>query len=100
MEDVLGISCSITGGRRVARMDITNALFFWYIGYWVWIGFLFDHDDNDDESLTPVQHLVWLLYPIAIPILLSLYLIRQVRFWAAAFIEDVKDKLEDRKDMP
>lgn len=81
-------------------MDITNALFFWYIGYWVWIGFLFDHDDNDDERLNVAQHLVWLLYPIAIPILLSLYLIRQVRFWAAAFIEDVKDKLEDRKDMP
>jgi len=74
-------------------MDLTTALFFWYVGYWVWIGLLFDYDDNDDERLDVRQHILWLLYPVAIPFLIMRYLTRGAYNATRAFIEDIEAKL-------
>ena len=73
-------------------MDSTTALFFWYLGYWLWIGLLFDPADDKEDRMSMVQHMLWLSYPIAIPVIILVYLLREAGFWIGAICGDIKDK--------
>lgn len=69
---------------------IRDILFYWYVGYWILIGFM--QDEDGEEKIGAGQYFTTTLYPIVFTLAAIYAVANSIYFNASIFLDDIKEK--------